>query len=199
MANMSILRIKRELKEVMRGDDFVQGMIKLEVINDNWTNLRGEIKGPRDTPYEGGRFALEIKVPDTYPFSPPTVRFTTRIWHPNISAASGVICRDILKDNWAAAMTLRTVLLSLQALLSAAQPDDPQDVCIAYQFKAKPDVFQVTAKHWTNVYAGGPHVFPDCDTKVLCLMELGLDEHEARILLSRENWNLDGATERIFP
>lgn len=37
-----------------------------------------------------------------------------------------MICLDILKDQWAAAMTLRTVLLSLQALLAAAEPDDPQ-------------------------------------------------------------------------
>lgn len=70
-----------------------------------------------DTPYENGTFLLEIHVPETYPFNPPKVRFITRIWHPNISSVTGAICLDILKDNWAAAMTLRTVLLSLQALL----------------------------------------------------------------------------------
>lgn len=30
-------------------------------------------------------------------------------------------------------MTLRTVLLSLQALLAAAEPDDPQDAVVANQ------------------------------------------------------------------
>lgn len=55
----------------------------------------------------------------------------------------------------AAAMTLRTVLLSLQALLSAAEPDDPQDAVVASQFKEHPEMFTLTAKHWTNVYAGG--------------------------------------------
>lgn len=55
----------------------------------------------------------------------------------------------------AAAMTLRTVLLSLQALLSAAEPDDPQDAVVAKQFKENSEMFQMTAKHWTNVYAGG--------------------------------------------
>lgn len=55
----------------------------------------------------------------------------------------------------AAAMTLRTVLLSLQALLSAAEPDDPQDAVVAKQFKENSEMFQRTAKHWTNVYAGG--------------------------------------------
>ena len=33
----------------------------------------------------------------------------------------------------AAAMTLRTVLLSLQALMAAAEPDDPQDAVVAKQ------------------------------------------------------------------
>lgn len=52
-------------------------------------------------------------------------------------------------------MTLRTVLLSLQALLAAAEPDDPQDAVVAKQFKEQPEMFRQTAKHWTSVYAGG--------------------------------------------
>lgn len=51
-------------------------------------------------------------------------------------------------------MTLRTVLLSLQALLSAAEPDDPQDAVVARQYKENPELFRQTAKHWTSIYAG---------------------------------------------
>jgi len=32
---------------------------------------------------------------------------------------------DILKDKWSPALQIRTVLLSIQALLSAPNPDDP--------------------------------------------------------------------------
>lgn len=52
-------------------------------------------------------------------------------------------------------MTLRTVLLSLQALLAAAEPDDPQDAVVARQYKENQSVFKQTARHWTNVYAQG--------------------------------------------
>jgi len=47
--------------------------IRVDLVNDTWTELRGEIAGPPDTPYEGGTFHLEIIVPETYPFNPPKV------------------------------------------------------------------------------------------------------------------------------
>lgn len=56
--------------------------------------------------------------------APPKVRFLTRIYHPNIDKL-GRICLDILKDKWSPALQIRTVLLSIQALLSAPNPDDP--------------------------------------------------------------------------
>ena len=52
-------------------------------------------------------------------------------------------------------MTLRTVLLSIQALLQAAEPDDPQDAVVARQYKEDPELYKKTARHWAQVYAGG--------------------------------------------
>ena len=54
------------------------------------------------------------------------MRFRSKVWHPNVSSANGAIRLDILKDQWSPALTLKTALLSLQALLSSPQPDDPQ-------------------------------------------------------------------------
>lgn len=132
---------------------------------------------------------LEIKIPETYPFNPPKVKFLTKIWHPNISSVTGAICLDILKDQWAAAMTLRTVLLSLQALLQAAEPDDPQDAVVAKQYKDHNSVYKKTARHWTNVYAGSAKaVEPDCDSKVKQLVDMGFDK--VRLIKQTKNKNL---------
>lgn len=198
MANIAAQRIKREFKEVIRSEEVAKCAIKVELVNDNYTELKGEIAGPPETPYEGGTFVLEIKVPETYPFNPPKVRFITKIWHPNISSVTGAICLDILKDQWAAAMTLRTVLLSLQALLAAAEPDDPQDAVVAKQFKENQDMFRQTARHWTFVYAGGPHQNKDFDMKIRRLTDMGIEDHQARVALSSYNWDLERATEQLF-
>lgn len=122
----------------------------------------------------------------------------TKIWHPNISSVTGAICLDILKDQWAAALTLRTVLLSLQALLSAPEPNDPQDAVVAKQYKENPELFLRTAKHWTNIYANGPNIIYECNTKIQRLLDMGIDEHQARVALSTYDWDLERATEQLF-
>ena len=104
------------------------------------------------------------------------MKFLTKIWHPNISSVTGAICLDILKDQWAAAMTLRTVLLSLQALLAAAEPDDPQDAVVANQYKNNHSIYIKTARHWTNTYASSAIAKePEFDAKVKQLSDMGFD------------------------
>lgn len=65
---------------------------------------------------------------------PPKVRFLTKIYHPNIDKL-GRICLDVLKEKWSPALQIRTVLLSIQALLSCPEVSDPLDPSVADHFK----------------------------------------------------------------
>ncbi|KAF4394025.1 hypothetical protein G4B88_025994 [Cannabis sativa] len=102
----------------------------------------------------GGVFKLELFLPEEYPMAAPKVRFLTKIYHPNIDKL-GRICLDILKDKWSPALQIRTVLLSIQALLSAPNPDDPLSENIAKHWKSNEVEAVETAKEWTRLYASG--------------------------------------------
>jgi len=75
------------------------------------------IKGPEGSPYANQSFELSITFPQDYPFTPPTIRFITKIDHVYVSK-DGLICIDILNDQWSPAQTLRTILLSIVSLLA---------------------------------------------------------------------------------
>lgn len=83
--------------------------------------------------------------------SAPKVRFMTKIYHPNIDKL-GRICLDILKDKWSPALQIRTVLLSIQALLSAPNPDDPLANDVADQWKVNEAEAIRTGKIWLFTY-----------------------------------------------
>lgn len=110
------------------------------------------IMGPEKTPYEGGVFNLLIEFGDDYPFKPPKIKFTTKIYHPNINTRGG-ICLDILKDQWSPALTISKVLLSICSLLTDPNPDDPLVPHIARKFKNNRGEYEMIAREWTTVYA----------------------------------------------
>ncbi|GMT19828.1 hypothetical protein PFISCL1PPCAC_11125, partial [Pristionchus fissidentatus] len=133
MSSIAFSRIQRECKEIVTSKDLNNSGVSIEMLSDKLTHMKGTISGPPDTPYEGGQFELDIVIPQNYPFHPPKVTFATRTWHPNVSSQTGLICLDILKDQWAASLTLRTVLLSIQSLLALPEPKDHQDAVVAKQ------------------------------------------------------------------
>jgi peroxin-4 len=48
------------------------------------TEWRATIRAPPQSAYDGYEFDLRISVPSQYPIVPPSIRFITKIFHPNI-------------------------------------------------------------------------------------------------------------------
>jgi ubiquitin-conjugating enzyme (huntingtin interacting protein 2) len=90
---------------------------------------------------------------------------------------------DVLKDQWSPALTLKTALLSVQALLASPEPSDPQDAVVARQYMNERPVFDATARHWTATYAGAPGAAGE-DVKVRRFVEMGFQEGAARAALA---------------
>ncbi|KAJ1482166.1 ubiquitin-conjugating enzyme E2N-like protein [Baffinella frigidus] len=110
------------------------------------------ISGPQDSAYHAGVYKLELFLPEEYPMTPPKVRFMTKIYHPNVDRL-GRICLDILKDKWSPALQIRTVLISIQALMSAPNPDDPLNNEAAEHWKKNEKSAVAQAKAWNDEYA----------------------------------------------
>lgn len=63
---------------------------------DNLFRWVATIVGGKGTAYEGQSYRLSLVFPSRYPYNPPTVKFITQCFHPNVDE-HGNICLDILK------------------------------------------------------------------------------------------------------
>lgn len=115
-------------------------------------NWKATILGPDESPYAGGAFFLDITFPSDYPFKPPKIKFTTKVYHCNVSS-SGDICLDILKDNWSPALNVGKVLLSISSLLTDPNADNPLSPEIATLLRSDKEKHDAMARDWTAKFA----------------------------------------------
>ena len=66
---------------------------------------------------------------------------------------SDELLTHVISDNWSPALQIRTILLSIQALLGAPNPDDPLAPDVAKAWKEDERAAVETARQWTKQYA----------------------------------------------
>lgn len=108
--------------------------------------------GPKNSPYHGGFFKMEIIFPNNYPESKPSIHFTTKIYHPNIKYDDGDVCIASLK-NWDKNRTMIQLLLSVYVLLIKPNPNDPYNTEAANLYKSNEQEFWKTANQYVRSYA----------------------------------------------
>ena len=180
-------RIKKEYQDLQKEKN---SNVQVKLVDNDIRHWKGRIKGPIDTCYQGGIFDVDIVIPNEYPFKPPKMKFDTKIWHPNISSVTGAICLDILKNEWTPALTIRTALISLQALMCEPVPNDPQDAVVAKQYMSDIKLFNQTAKHWVEEYANPER---NLQKKIKEIMEMGFTEEQAKKALEKNDQDAEKA------
>jgi len=119
----------------------------VKLVNDNLCEWEVAIFGPPDTLYQGGYFKAHIKFPPDYPYSPPSLRFLTKVWHPNVYE-NGDLCISILHppvddpqsgelpcERWNPTQNVRTVLLSVVSLLNEPNTFSPANVDASVMYR----------------------------------------------------------------
>ncbi|MCJ1306861.1 hypothetical protein MMC25_000505 [Agyrium rufum] len=155
MASNRVRRVNKEIADI--ANDTVSHISVTPAGNgEDIMHLKGSFNGPPGTPYEGGEYIIDVKIPGEYPFRPPVMKFDTRVWHPNISSQTGAICLDTLSSAWSPVLTIKSALLSLQSLLSTPEPKDPQDAEVASMLIRNPKEFDRIAQEWAVKYAKAP-------------------------------------------
>lgn len=150
-------RLQTELKALHRDEKMEGVTISVPDETDLFTWEIG-IFGPPETIYEGGYFKCLLAFPKDYPMSPPEMRFTCGIWHPNVYP-DGKVCISILhppgedaqsgerpEERWNPAQSVRTILLSVISLLNEPNISSPAnvDASVAYRKwkEGKDDLYQ---------------------------------------------------------
>ncbi|XP_046405788.1 ubiquitin-conjugating enzyme E2-17 kDa isoform X3 [Ischnura elegans] len=117
------------------------------------------IFGPHDTPFEDGTFKLTIEFTEEYPNKPPTVRFVSKMFHPNVYADGG-ICLDILQNRWSPTYDVSAILTSIQSLLDEPNPNSPANSLAAQLYQDhkreyEERVLAVVEHSWLNFQMHG--------------------------------------------
>lgn len=122
--------IKRLQKEMLIHSRNPYPGIYIDYDENNITQMKGLIFGPKDTPYYGGFFLFDIDVKNTYPSDPPHVTYLSTNYgktrfNPNLYK-EGKVCLSLLGTwsgpSWTPAYNIATVLLSIQGLIFVENP-----------------------------------------------------------------------------
>ncbi|KAL5156888.1 Ubiquitin-conjugating enzyme E2 7 [Glycine soja] len=165
MASQASLLLQKQLKDLCKNpvDGFSAGLVDETNIFE-WSVT---IIGPPDTLYEGGFFNAIMSFPPNYPNSPPSVKFTSELWHPNVYP-DGRVCISILhppgddpngyelaSERWTPVHTVESIVLSIISMLSSPNDESPANVEAAKEWRDRRDEFKKKDIQ-LNVWIGSP-------------------------------------------
>jgi len=149
----SLKRIMRDFKNVTKDEPFENDSVVVSPKNNDYYTWELVIKGPANSPFEGGKFHLEIVFPSDYPFKAPAVKFSNKIYHPNVSEDGKVCLEGVLGCEWSPALTIRKLLSNLIEILAKPLLENPLRPEVAKVYQENLKEYTKTATEWTKKYA----------------------------------------------
>ncbi|KAJ9524532.1 ubiquitin-conjugating enzyme/RWD-like protein [Haematococcus lacustris] len=150
--SQAVLLLKKQLRELSKCpvDGFSAGLVD----DSNIFEWQVTIIGPPETLYEGGFFNARLTFPKDYPNSPPTCRFTSEMWHPNVYP-DGRVCISILHnpgddpngyetaaERWSPVHTVETIMISIISMLSSPNDESPANIDAAKEWRENQEAFK---------------------------------------------------------
>uniref|UniRef100_A0A7S2SDG6 UBC core domain-containing protein n=1 Tax=Mucochytrium quahogii TaxID=96639 RepID=A0A7S2SDG6_9STRA len=144
MSNFSSFRLDREFHNMKKNPKSNYFQV-YDLHEENLFSWVVYIIGPPNTLYAGGVFRAIIRFPDAYPMEPPSVQFTSRMYHPNVYG-DGKVCISTLQtpppnlsaaqadEYWRPVLGVEQALLSVVSLLSDANCNDPANQSAAAEW-----------------------------------------------------------------
>lgn len=109
------------------------------------------LDGPKDSPFDGGVFRVDVRFPAEYPFRFPDVKFVTPIYHPNVKE-DGEICKEMIGEkDWLPNSRFSTVIHTLLSMIAHPNMDHPINLQAGADFKE--GVFAAKAREHTAKHA----------------------------------------------
>ena len=153
MSKFSKALLQKQFKDLSKEDNLG---LSVGLIDENdFYNWSVVLFGPTDTIYEGGFFRALLNFPDDYPNSPPKMKFTSQMFHPNIYP-DGNVCISILHkpgkdefneqekedEKWRPSLGAEEILLSVISMLNDPNCDSPANVDAAVMFRKNQEEYK---------------------------------------------------------
>ena len=161
---MTLTRLKKEFS-LCSQDIELKGLgCQFILESNNYYAWRVTLKGPKETPYEGGTFTIRITFPFNYPKSGPEFRFLNLIYHLNVDFTNqnelGHICLNFLNE-WKSTgkvvekpgYGVKQALIDIFCLFYNQNIGSAYDQNIAAEYQSNMSNFNAKAKMYTQKFA----------------------------------------------
>jgi len=106
------------------------------------------IPGPRDTPWEGGRYPLTIVFSESFPTKPPICSLPPGFIHVNVFSEGG-ICLDVIKEGkWNLKMSIPELMAAVQKLLNEPNRSSAANPCAKLPVREYEDQIKKQARKY---------------------------------------------------